>query len=129
MDASENLMIAKNAYQRWIAKHYPVLSKIELWFENSAIPGYLGKATNQATGVEEYYLWSHDLHQAILVTRQPNDLIIKLSSPQMSLSQATESIRADLEPVVEATAANAAILRNDRFLIDSHVAAGGMDVD
>lgn len=47
----------------------------------------------------------------------------------MALSQATESIRADLEPVVEASAANAAILRNDRFLVDSHVAAGAMEVD
>ena len=129
LDSSEGLQIAKRAYTRWIARHYSMLVNVDLWFENSAIPGYLGKATNTNNGLEEFYLWSYDLHQAILVTRQPNDLILKLSQPHMSLSQATETIRADLEPVVEASAANAAILHNDRFIIDQDASTGGMEID
>ncbi|KAF4547669.1 Hypothetical protein D9617_38g091090 [Elsinoe fawcettii] len=130
MDASESTQISQRAYTRWIDRHYPALTNIEVWFENSAIPGYLGKATNTANGLEEYYLWSLDLHQAILVTRNPQDLIVKLSSPQMSLSQATETICADVEPVVEAAAANAAIVHNDRFAVEQEPAAtGGMDLD
>ncbi|KAG8628718.1 hypothetical protein KVT40_002583 [Elsinoe batatas] len=131
MDASETSQISQRAYTRWIDRHYPHLTNVEVWFENSAIPGYLGKATNTTNGLEEYYLWSLDLHQAILVTRNPSDLIVKLSQPQMSLSQATETIRADVEPVVEATAANAAIVHNDRFIAEPEPAAtaGGMDLD
>ncbi|PNS14994.1 hypothetical protein CAC42_2223 [Sphaceloma murrayae] len=129
MDASEYTQIPQRAYTRWIDRHYPQLTDVEVWFENSAIPGYLGKATNSVTGAEEYYLWSLDLHQAILVTRNPADLIIKLSQPQMSLSQATETIRADIEPVVEAAAANAAIVHNDRFVSEPAASAGGMDID
>jgi len=129
MDSSEALEIGKRAYTRWIQKHYPMLTNVEVWFENSAIPGYLGVATNTTNGLQEFYLWSYDLHQAILVTRQPNDLILKLSQPQMSLSQATETIYADLQPVVEAKAANAAILLNDRFVIDDAAPAGDMELD
>jgi len=129
LDATENTKIAQRAYTRWVSRHYPMLSSVELWFENSAIPGYLGKGINKQTGFEEYYLWSFDLHQAILVTRNSSDLMLKLSSPHMSLSQATDRIHADIEPVVEATAANAQILRNDRFIIDDEQVPGGMEVD
>ncbi|GAM86017.1 hypothetical protein ANO11243_040270 [Dothideomycetidae sp. 11243] len=131
MDISETTQISQRAYTRWILRHYPQLKNVEVWFENSAIPGYLGKATNSSNGLEEYYLWSLDLHQAILVTRNPSDLILKLSQPHMSLSQATEKITADIEPVVEAAAANAAIVHNDRFTLDHQAVAssGGMDLD
>ncbi|KAF2154763.1 hypothetical protein K461DRAFT_275924 [Myriangium duriaei CBS 260.36] len=130
MDMSETTQISQRAYTRWISRHYPQLSNVEVWFENSAIPGYLGRATNTTNGLEEYYLWSLDLHQAILVTRNPSDLILKLSQPHMSLSQATEKISADIEPVVEAAAANAAIVHNDRFIEESPAqASGGMDLD
>lgn len=131
MDASEASQIAQRAYTRWIDRHYPNLTDVEVWFENSAIPGYLGKATNTTNGIEEYYLWSLDLHQAILVTRNPGDLIVKLSQPQMSLSQATETICADIQPVVEAAAANTAIVHNDRFIVEPTPAtpSGGMDID
>lgn len=129
MDLSETTQISQRAYTRWITRHYPQLSNVEVWFENSAIPGYLGKATNSSNNLEEYYLWSLDLHQAILVTRNPGDLIIKLSQPHMSLSQATEKIRADVEPVVEASAANAAIVHNDRFFEDPAPPASGMELD
>ena len=129
MDATENTKVAQRAYTRWVSRHYPMLSNVELWFENSAIPGYLGRGTNKQSGHEEYYLWSYDLHQAILVTRNPADLVLKLSSPHMSLSQATDRIHADIEPVVEASAANAAILHNDRFNIDDEQIPGGMEVD
>lgn len=131
MDISEATQISQRAYTRWITRHYPQLADVEIWFENSAIPGYLGRATNTINGIQEYYLWSFDLHQAILVTRNPSDLILKLSQPQMSLSQATEKIHADVEPVVEAAAANAAIVHNDRFM-SQHTAvpaSGGMDLD
>ena len=86
-------------------------------------------ATNNSTAVREYYLWSHDLHQAILVTRNSADLILKLSQPHMSLSQATETIKADLEPVVEAAAANRAILHNDRFIVDDTPVQSSGDVE
>ena len=132
MDATENTKIAQGAYTRWIDKHYPQLSNVEVWFENSAIPAYLGKATNLANGFEEYYLWSHNLAEGILVTRNPSDLVVKLSSPHMALSQATDKIHADIEPVVEASAANAAIVHNDRFLDHSTAdasQAGAMDLD
>lgn len=131
MDISEATQISQRAYTRWITRHYPQLTDVEVWFENNAIPGYLGRATNMANGVQEYYLWSFDLHQAILVTRNPSDLILKLSQPHMSLSQATEKITADVEPVVEAAAANAAIVHNDRFLSQPTAvpASGGMDLD
>ena len=129
MDATENTKVAQRAYTRWVSRHYPMLSSVELWFENSAIPGYLGKGINKENGLEEFYLWSFDLHQAILVTRNSSDLMLKLSSPHMSLSQATDRIHADIEPVVEATAANAAILHNDRFIIDDEQIPGGMEVD
>ena len=129
MDATDNTQVAQRAYTRWISRHYPSLSNVELWFENSAIPGYLGKVINKANGLEEFYLWSFDLHQAILVTRNSSDLVFKLSSPHMSLSQATDKIYADIVPVVEAAAANAAILHNDRFIIDDEQIPGGMEVD
>lgn len=131
LDVNENNMIKQRAFTRWIVRHYPFLRNVELYFENSAIMGYLGKAHNDISGFDEYYLWSHDLHQAVLVTRQASDLVFKLSQPHMSLAQATETIKADLEPVVEAAAANAAILRNDRYLYDSDppVPEGGMDLD
>ena len=129
LDVGENNQIKQRAFTRWISRHYPFLDNVDLWFENSSIPGYLGNATRKDTGVEEYYLWSLDLHQAILVTRNPGDLIIKLSQPHMSLSQAVDTIKADLEPVVEASAANAAILHNDRFLVDEPPASGDMEVD
>lgn len=130
LDINENNLIKKRAFTRWITRHYPFLRDVELWLENSALPGYLGKAFDTTQNAQGYYLWSHDLHQGILVTRQATDLVLKLSSLHMSLAQAAETIKADLEPVVEASAQNAAILHNDRFLDDCpRPEAGGMDVD
>lgn len=101
MDASEALQISQKAYTKWIRRHYPGLADVELWFENSSIPGYLGVATNKATNMKVFLLWSNDLKQAVLVTRDPNELIAKLMSPQTIISSATESMFACDEPVAD----------------------------
>jgi len=130
MDATDSTQISQRAYCRWIDRHYPNLTNIEVWFENSAIPGYLGKATCTDNNTTSFYLWSYDLHQAIFITENASDLVIKLSQPHMSVSQATEKLYADVQSVVEASAANAAIVRNDPFVSDQNsTGAAGMDLD
>ncbi|KAH0367736.1 hypothetical protein KCU65_g4444, partial [Aureobasidium melanogenum] len=101
LDASEALQISAKAYTRWVRRHYPGLADIELWFENSSIPGYLGVATNKASGQKVFLLWSNDLKQAVLVTKNPNELVSKLMSPQTIISSATESMFASDEPIAD----------------------------
>ncbi|KAF1349745.1 hypothetical protein BDV97DRAFT_352357 [Delphinella strobiligena] len=100
MDRSEGGMINQRAYTRWIERHYPSLVNVELWFENTTIPGYLGTAFNQQSGAQEYLLWSFDLKQAVLVTKQASDLKTKLSTtpPSDLIKSATISIFANSEP-------------------------------
>ncbi|KAJ9620162.1 hypothetical protein H2203_007927 [Taxawa tesnikishii (nom. ined.)] len=97
MDATESSKISQRAYTKWIQRHYPILTHVDLWFENNAIPGYLASATNTNTGIKEYYLFSHDLHQAVLITRKPEELIASLSQPQLLLQQAENIINANLD--------------------------------
>lgn len=101
MDGSEGLQIAQKAYTRWIERHYPGLTNIELWFENTSVQAYLGTALNKATSAKEFLLWSNDLKQAVLVTRDPSELILRLGQPQTLISSATVSMFANDEPVVE----------------------------
>lgn len=101
MDASEALQISAKAYTKWVRRHYPGLADVELWFENSSIPGYLGVATNKASGEKVFLLWSNDLKQAVLVTKDASELIAKLMSPQTIISSATESMFACDEPIAD----------------------------
>ncbi|KAL1303394.1 hypothetical protein AAFC00_006787 [Neodothiora populina] len=103
LDRYEGGRINQRAYTRWIECHYPSLVKAELWFENSSIPGYLGTAFNKATGAQQYLLWSFDLKQAVLVTRQPSELIPLLSTtpPANLIKAATVSIFANDQPTFE----------------------------
>ncbi|THX52768.1 hypothetical protein D6C83_02141 [Aureobasidium pullulans] len=129
LDASEALQISAKAYTRWVCRHYPGLADIELWFENSSIPGYLGVATNRASGQKVFLLWSNDLKQAVLVTRDPTELISKLMSPQTIISSATESMFATDEPVADDSSDKGS--PSPTFAIPSIVpqAAAAMDVD
>ncbi|GAB7349412.1 hypothetical protein MBLNU459_g8529t1 [Dothideomycetes sp. NU459] len=101
MDGSEGIQVRRKAYTRLIERHYPGLANVELWFENTSIQGYLGTALNKATGLQEFLLWSDDLKQAVLVTREPSELILKLGQPQTLVSSATESMFASSEAAVE----------------------------
>ncbi|KAI5235557.1 hypothetical protein E4T43_09186 [Aureobasidium subglaciale] len=129
LDASEALQISAKAYTRWVRRHYPGLADVELWFENSSIPGYLGVATNKASGQKVFLLWSNDLKQAVLVTRDPNELVSKLMSPQTIIASATESMFASDEPVADDSSDKGS--PSPTFAIPSVVpqAAAAMDVD
>lgn len=106
MDGSETLQITQKAYTRWIDRHYPGLTDVELWFENTSVQAYLGTAMNGTTGAKEFLLWSHDLKQAVLVTREPAELIVKLGQPQSLINSATVSMFANSEPVVDEAMVN-----------------------
>lgn len=100
MDRYEGGRINQRAYTRWIERHYPCLSNVELWFENDSIPGYLGTAMNNTSGVQEYLLWSFDLKQAVLVTRQPSQLtsLLNMTQPSNLIKSASVSIFANDQP-------------------------------
>jgi hypothetical protein len=129
LDASEALQISAKAYTRWVRRHYPGLADIELWFENSSISGYLGVATNKSSGQKVYLLWSNDLKQAVLVTRDPNELVSKLMSPQTLVSSATESMFASDEPIADDSSDKGS--PSPTFAIPSVVpqACAAMDID
>ncbi|KAK8217563.1 hypothetical protein M8818_001321 [Zalaria obscura] len=120
MDGSEASRISQRAYTRWIQRHYPVLTHVELWFENNAIPGYLVCATNTNTGIKEYWLLSNDLHQAVLVTRNPEELVAKLSQPHR-LQMASEMMFANLDAPSPR--------KEQQDPIDCSAQTGGMDLD
>jgi len=129
LDASEALKISAKAYTRWVRRHYPGLADVELWFENSSISGYLGAATNRASGQKVFLLWSNDLKQAVLVTRDPNELVSKLMSPQTLVSSATESMFASDEPIADDSSDKGS--PSPAFAIPSVVpqASAAMDID
>ncbi|CAD0115215.1 unnamed protein product [Aureobasidium uvarum] len=129
LDASEALQISAKAYTRWVRRHYPGLADIELWFENSSIPGYLGVATNKVSGQKVFLLWSNDLKQAVLVTKNPNELVSKLMSPQTIISSATESMFASDEPIADDSSDKGS--PSPTFAIPSVVpqASAAMDID
>jgi hypothetical protein len=99
LTSSPALLISRSAYTTFIRRHYPALTRISLWFENPSIPGYLGAATEKATGQALFLLWSNDLKQAVLVTRDENELVEKLLSPQKIVAEAKESMFACDEAV------------------------------
>lgn len=78
MDSSEARQINQAAYAKFIINHYAALREVVVWFENSALPGYLVQCLNVYKGEREFYIFSHDLVEGRLVTRDPADLIPRL---------------------------------------------------
>ena len=78
MDSTEALRINQAAYGKLIQRHYPALKDVTIWFENSAIPCYLVKALNAYSDLWEYFIFSHDLKEARLVTTDPSQLMARL---------------------------------------------------
>lgn len=100
MDSNEALQISQKAYSKWIQNHYPALKEVSIWFENSAIPGYLVTATNAYNGQKEWYIFSHDLTEARLVTNEPSGLVPRLQMlPALHLAAPGGHIRAETDPI------------------------------
>ncbi|WPG99949.1 Hypothetical protein R9X50_00277200 [Acrodontium crateriforme] len=78
MDSSESLQISKSAYEKWIQNHYPGLKEVTVWFENSALPGYLVAARNTYNSEQAFYLFANDLTEARMVTTDPAQLLPRL---------------------------------------------------
>ena len=102
MDATEVSQISQAAYSKWIINHYPNLRDARVWFENSAIPGYLVAAQNAYSSQEEYYIFSHNLTEARLITSDPAQLVPRLQMlPALELAAPGGHIQAekDVSPV------------------------------
>ena len=98
MDSTEALQISQAAYQKWIQNHYSSLKDVSIWFQNSAIPGYLVEAQNEYNGQREYYIFSHDLTEARLVTSDPAQLVARLQMlPALELAAPGGCIRAEAD--------------------------------
>ncbi|TKA83224.1 hypothetical protein B0A55_00645 [Friedmanniomyces simplex] len=103
MDSTEALQINKAAYSNWIQNYYPGLKEVAVWFENSALPGYLVQARNAYTGQQEYYIFSHDLTEARLVTTESAQLVPRLRLlPALHLAAPGGHIRAETDPITAA---------------------------
>ncbi|KAK4552037.1 hypothetical protein LTR86_010714 [Recurvomyces mirabilis] len=103
MDSTEALQINKAAYSKWIQNHYPGLIDVVVWFENSALPGYLVEARNTYSSQQGFYIFSHDLTEARLVTTESAQLMPRLKLlPALHLAAPGGHIRAVEDPVVAA---------------------------
>lgn len=103
MDSTEALQINKAAYSKWIQNHYPGLIDVVVWFENSALPGYLVEARNTYSSQQAFYIFSHDLTEARLVTTESDQLMPRLKLlPALHLAAPGGHIRAVEDPVVAA---------------------------
>lgn len=103
MDSTEALQIRQAAYQKWIQNHYAGLKSVAIWFENSAIPGYLVEAQNAYSGQREFYIFSHDLTEARLVTSDPAQLVPRLKMlPALELAAPGGCIRAEIDSITAA---------------------------
>jgi hypothetical protein len=103
MDATEARQINQAAYAKFIANHYPSLKDVKVWFENAALPGYLVQAANVYSGATEFYLFSNDLTEARLVTRDAEQLIPRLQMlPALHLAAPGGQIKAEMSPVMVA---------------------------
>lgn len=100
MDSSEGLQISQRAYAKWIQNHYPRLTDVAIWLENSALPAYLVTATNVNNGQREYYIFSNDLTEARLVTTDTSQLIPRLRMlPALELAAPGGKILAETDPI------------------------------
>lgn len=103
MDATEAGQINQAAYAKFIANHYSSLKDVKVWFENAALPGYLVQAANVYSGETEFYLFSNDLTEARLVTRDAEQLIPRLQMlPAIHLAAPGGQIKAEMSPVMVA---------------------------
>ena len=108
MGSSENLQINQAAYSKWIQNHYPSLSEVSVWFEYSALPGYLVEALNTYSNQREYYFFAHDLTEARLITNEPSQLVPRLQMlPALELAAPGGCLRAEIDttPATPATSA------------------------
>lgn len=102
MDSTEARRISQAAYTKWIQNHYPSLTDVEIWFEygSDEVPAYLVKALKIYSGQHEYYIFSHDLTEARLVTREAADLLPRLKlMPALHLAAPGGNIKAQSEPI------------------------------
>lgn len=100
MDTSEARQINQAAYAKFIVNHYPALREVKVWFENAALPGYLVQCLNVYSGETEFYLFSNDLTEARLVTRDATQLIARLQMlPALHLAAPGGQIRAEMSPI------------------------------
>ena len=103
MDATETRQINQAAYAKFIANHYSSLRDVKVWFENAALPGYLVQAANVYSGETEFYLFSNDLTEARLVTRDADQLVPRLQMlPALHLAAPGGQIKAEMSPVMVA---------------------------
>lgn len=128
MDKTENLQISQSAYQKWIQNHYHGLQNVSVWFENSALPGYLVEAENAYSNQREYYLFSQDLTEARLVTNDPSQIVPRMQMlPALELAAPGGHIRAESDPI---TAAQNEVsnkhIRNISYTEDSFMPIGLM---
>lgn len=108
MDSSENRQINQAAYSKWIQNHYPSLSEVSIWFEYSALPGYLVEALNSYSNHREFYFFAHDLTEARLVTSDPSQLIPRLQMlPALELAAPGGCLRAETDTTPATPAAPA----------------------
>lgn len=113
MDASEALLISQAAYSKWIQNHYPALQDVAVWFENSAIPGYLVAARNAYNSRVEYYIFSHDLMEARLVTSDAAQLIPRLQMlPALHLAAPGGCLIAEMDSAPAVVAPAAAVIQD-----------------
>jgi hypothetical protein len=99
MDSTEALQISRAAYSKWIQNHYPSLKDVSVWFENSAIPGYLVEAQNAYSNQREFYIFSNDLTEARLVTSDTSQLLPRLQLlPALEVAAPGGHIRAETDP-------------------------------
>lgn len=100
MDSNEHRQISQAAYAKFIVNHYPALREVKVWFENAALPGYLVQCLNVYSGETEFYLFSSDLTEARLVTRDASQLIPRLNMlPALHLAAPGGQITANMSPV------------------------------
>lgn len=103
MDSDDVHQIQEKAYSKWIQNHYPGLKDIAIWFENKGLPAYLVAAFNAYNGQHEYYIFSHDLTEARLVTTEPSQLIPRLRMlPALELAAPGGCIVAETDPITAA---------------------------
>ncbi|KAK4987751.1 hypothetical protein LTR50_004404 [Elasticomyces elasticus] len=93
MNRSAALEIAAKAYAKVIQNHFPSLAQadVEILCENTAVQAYLVEISGRAleTG---YYLFSNDLKEARLITRDPKELVSRCG--QLPVQTSGEIIRA-----------------------------------
>lgn len=132
MNSTEYRQINERAYSKWIQKHYPALTEVSIWFENSSIPGYLVAAIDAYSGMSSYYIFSDDLTEARLVTTDPSQLIPRLEMlPALHLAAPGGCIRAETDPITAAqNELNGAMLEDAAYeSFPNGCAAHAMEMD